>query len=489
MTIAFISTVLSSFASVGSPTSVYAVIILFRFTLGIGLGGVFPLSATKASEDAAQTPGTGKVNSKASSWSFFWQLPGLILPWLLGYCFSYSSLTTSQRWRLIMGLGAIPSLLTIAALYIEATMQPTTPAIETSPPIVVDTRENSRTESLNVTLLPAGGAGHHVPLSTVLQLLKEPAIRRKLLAAGGSWFLYDVVVYGLGQLSGYTIDAISTGDDNVSANNSIQNVCSKQLIVMSLTIPTTILSIYLVSLLGLRWLQIISFLLIAFLLLLLAALFDTLDATNSNALFALYALAFAAMNFGVGITTFSLPAALFPKEIRSTFNGISAAMGKVGAVISTFSFYYIAEDAGYPALIALCCIVALFGALLSYFFILPEELLSEEKGVEFQNSVARSQFSHSSSFTSHGSSGPKHSSYKLDSADFTNSVSSVHMVKVESLVTSILHEREESEVDDSGSNKSAVGSANKSGAASHSSRGSLFGSTTSPPGRKSLASV
>ena len=43
----------SKVVPVGNPSSVYGIIILFRFFLGVGLGGIYPLSATKSSEDSA----------------------------------------------------------------------------------------------------------------------------------------------------------------------------------------------------------------------------------------------------------------------------------------------------------------------------------------------------------------------------------------------------------------------------------------------------
>ena len=57
-------------SSSSNPSTVYAVIIVFRFVLGFGLGGIFPLSAAKAAEDGAAAVGVdgGKVSSVASSW-------------------------------------------------------------------------------------------------------------------------------------------------------------------------------------------------------------------------------------------------------------------------------------------------------------------------------------------------------------------------------------------------------------------------------------
>ena len=45
---------LSAVASWGSNDTVYIVICAARFIIGLGVGGVYPLSATKASEETAE---------------------------------------------------------------------------------------------------------------------------------------------------------------------------------------------------------------------------------------------------------------------------------------------------------------------------------------------------------------------------------------------------------------------------------------------------
>ncbi|KAJ4973956.1 hypothetical protein NE237_007130 [Protea cynaroides] len=69
----------------------------------------------------------------------------------------------------------------------------------------------------------------------------------------------------------------------------------------------------------------------------------------------MYALTFFFCNFGPNATTFVVPAEIFPARLRSTCHGISAACGKAGAIIGAFGFLYAAEsptksldDKGYP---------------------------------------------------------------------------------------------------------------------------------------------
>lgn len=69
--LACLSALCSAVIPSGSPSEVYALIIVFRLFLGIGLGGVFPLSATKSSEDSGDQV-TDIVNPVAAAWTYFW---------------------------------------------------------------------------------------------------------------------------------------------------------------------------------------------------------------------------------------------------------------------------------------------------------------------------------------------------------------------------------------------------------------------------------
>jgi PHS family inorganic phosphate transporter-like MFS transporter len=430
MSIAFVSIFISAFFSLGTSETVYAVLILFRFVAGIGLGGMFPLAATKASEDASQH--AGKVNSKASSWSFFWQLPALLMPYFLGIILTKSSLGHNARWRFILGFGLIPCFFTLLTLFIERPLrarkllqrqeQATAhiamgsfashssghpSGLPAEDDIVVSDSSQHQKKRQSGAFLSSHS---ELTLKQIIHLLQtQPSLRWRLLAAGGSWFIYDVVVYGLGLLSTYTISAITDDDGNISSSKSVRVLCEEQLIALCAIIPATILSIQLVPLLGLKYLQMLGFAVQGLCCLMIAISFPFLHAENPKALFGLYCVVYASLNFGSGITTFALPAALFPKEIRTTFNGMAAAMGKTGAVVSTFSFYLIAESAGYPCLLAICASISLFGSVFTWFMIDSKQLMSEEKPAfggdsdkhasGEENTGERSEYTHNAMFT------------------------------------------------------------------------------------------
>src|SRR5277367_5295043 len=58
----------------------------------------------------------------------------------------------------------------------------------------------------------------------------------------------------------------------------------------------------------------------------------------TNGLFALYVVAQFFFNFGPNTTTFIVPGECFPTRYRSTSHGLSAATGKLGAVIAQVVF-------------------------------------------------------------------------------------------------------------------------------------------------------
>jgi hypothetical protein len=215
---------------------------------------------------------------------------------------------------------------------------------------------------------------NEIPLSRIVQLVGERDNLRKLSVTGGCWLLFNTVVYGIGLIAGTIIKAISSNHSNVSSRGNIENSSSKQMIAGAATIVVCAISITLIPVLGLRRLQMLAFGIVTVYCVLLAALFDFLKANNPHALFALYVLAYSALNFGLGATCYTMPSSVYPKEIRTTFGGMSAALGKVGATIGSFSFKYIAlSSISYPGLMWICAGIIALAGLLTAFVIGPED--------------------------------------------------------------------------------------------------------------------
>lgn len=66
--------------------------------------------------------------------------------------------------------------------------------------------------------------------------------------------------------------------------------------------------------------------------------FSTINKHSPHAFVFLYCLANFFQNFGPNVTTFVIPGEAFPTRYRSTAHGISAASGKLGAIVAQVGF-------------------------------------------------------------------------------------------------------------------------------------------------------
>jgi PHS family inorganic phosphate transporter-like MFS transporter len=118
-------------------------------------------------------------------------------------------------------------------------------------------------------------------------------------------------------------------------------------------VPACLLTIYCLSHISLKNLQIIGFLFIAFCFTLLAILY-AVARDSPDLLFFVYCLLLFSLSFGPNVTTFILPAKTYPKKIRGTYNGISAACGKLGAIMGVYMFGPVSEATSYSAGKGMC---------------------------------------------------------------------------------------------------------------------------------------
>jgi PHS family inorganic phosphate transporter-like MFS transporter len=64
-----------------------------------------------------------------------------------------------------------------------------------------------------------------------------------------------------------------------------------------------------------------------------------------------------------------LPAVIYPYEVRSTFHGLSAGCGKLGAVVGTFIYQPISDKFGIAAVLWVQVAFSVLGALTTIIFI------------------------------------------------------------------------------------------------------------------------
>ncbi len=386
----------------GSAASVYVTIIICRFVLGIGLGGVYPLSATKAAEDAAGAMGDDgsevAVDSTNAAKSFFWQAPGAMTPWLIGVLMTYNKdLSTDARWRLLLGLGSIPAFLVVLGSWYENRYEPE----RLNTRVSISISHSASHDDMQKKLLGDGGGGGgglgDIPSSTgegenrfrnaslervlvgdeyddrrevnIWLIMSTWRYQRKLIATGLGWFLYDVCFYGVSLFGGEILNSIgSKDDDDVTMDKNIRETAGKQLIALGMAIPAVLLTILGLTYMPTKYLQVIGFGIIAFMFLLLAFLVKPLEDQDTT-LFTIYCFLLFSLNFGPNVTTFVLPAESYPKGVRATCNGISAAMGKLGAVVGAYMFGPLALATSFTFVFITCAGIAIVGMTVGWLFI------------------------------------------------------------------------------------------------------------------------
>ena len=326
----WISAAMMVLAAVGSGLSPnLAVLIAFRFLLGFGVGGDYPVSAVLMSEYAHHTNRGRMIGLVFSA-----QAAALIVGPLVALALLGGGASSNLTWRLLLGLGAIPAA---AAVWLRRTMP--------EPP-----RYQARSSRQ-----PATGRGAREFLASRTLLLT-------LAGTAGCWFLLDYAYYG-NTISTPQIIAL------ISPHASQTATIAFELAIFAVAaVPGYILAIARMDRIGHRRLQLVGFLLMGACFAVIA-LVPGMTTVVVPFLLA-YGISYFFTEFGPNVTTFVLPGELFPTRLRATGHGISAGVGKLGAFIGVFLFPVLQGTLGLRGTLLLTAGISVLGALLT--LVLPE---------------------------------------------------------------------------------------------------------------------
>lgn len=355
--IMIIATFGQALAGSAPAVSIIGVIVVWRFIMGVGIGGDYPLSAIISSEFAA-TRSRGRLMTAvfaAQGWgNFAAALVGLIV--VQAYKNSIISspfpptVPVDYTWRLLIGLGCVPGVI---ALYFRLTIPET-------PRFTMDIERNIAQATSDIENVLTTGKYVVNEDAPVLRVQAPRASRadfaayfgqwknmKVLIGTAYSWFALDIAFYGLGLNSSIILTAINFGSPSGSKTSSLyvyqnlHNVCVGNLILsVAGLIPGYWVSFLFIDSWGRKPIQLMGFALLTIIFAIMGFGYDAMNATSSgkSAFVFLYCLANFFQNFGPNTTTFVIPGEAFPTRYRSTAHGISAASGKLGAVISQVGF-------------------------------------------------------------------------------------------------------------------------------------------------------
>lgn len=116
-----------------------------------------------------------------------------------------------------------------------------------------------------------------------------------------------------------------------------KNAVGNLILIVAGAIPGYWMTVATVDKLGRKPIQLMGFTILTILFIIIGFAFHPMKESH-NGLLALYVLAQFFFNFGPNATTFIVPGECFPTRYRSTSHGISAASGKIGAIIAQCVF-------------------------------------------------------------------------------------------------------------------------------------------------------
>lgn len=141
----------------------------------------------------------------------------------------------------------------------------------------------------------------------------------------------DLAFYGLGLNNTIVLHAIGYADGANLYDKLYKQAAGMMILAVAGSLPGYWTAIFLIDTVGRKYLQIIGFVLLTVLFCILG--FKLQDLSEQTMLI-LYIFGQFLFNAGPNTTTFIVAAECFPTRYRSTAHGISAAMGKLGAVFA-----------------------------------------------------------------------------------------------------------------------------------------------------------
>jgi len=390
--------------------TVFHTLALWRFILGIGCGGVYPLAATLTAEASTCT----KDQAKLVALTFSTQGVGFLCAPLLTWCLvSYlSDEDASMIWRIILAAGSLPGIyicLSLNGSSNEDTYDHNTGRQSRFGKAILKRIWNStanvfyalkynlkssneveeihalaRFEPLGGTTAPPSEvsleddytvaiAGPEDPpkkklsddksASSLLNYIQdEEDLLLKLMGTAVCWFFFDVLFYG------NTLFTPMVLEKAFGPSETLLDTAIDATVLSLMSLPGYFVSVCTIGKYQTPgWVQTQGFFLMALLYGFIGMTFNSLASpgTPKNGLIILYGLTFFFSNYGPNTTTFMMPSLTFSPQCRSTLNGICAACGKTGALLGATLFAPAAQYYGAAIVMLACSVVSLVGLVLT----------------------------------------------------------------------------------------------------------------------------
>ncbi|GAA5841554.1 hypothetical protein JCM3766R1_003985 [Sporobolomyces carnicolor] len=306
-----------------------------RGLTGIGVGGEYPSSSTSSLESANERMVKQRGPVFIMVTNFVLSFGGVFASSLYLIVFQAAgglNANLSTVWRTVFGISVLPPL----AVFIF------------------------RLRMLNSQLYRKGAIQSRVPYNLVFKYYWK-----SLIGTCGVWFIYDFVETG---------------------KEKIRKTAEWQLLLSTIALPGCIVGALLVNKLGRRNLMILGFTGYLIIGLIVGIAYPQLSKPANVGIFIfLYGMLACFGNLGPGNTLGLTSAESYATAVRGTCYGLSAAIGKVGAVVGTETFNPIKIHLGQRWTFIIAALCGLLGIFVAYFFIrndLGADLSEEDANFE-----------------------------------------------------------------------------------------------------------
>ncbi|KAF8695911.1 hypothetical protein HU200_036787 [Digitaria exilis] len=324
--------------------AVVATLCFFRFWLGVGAGGGYPLSAAIMAEYASK-------RKRGSFLAAVHATQGVAIVACNAVVLVVSAVVPRDAdyvWRVILMTGAVPAAVAFylrtklpeTARYTALVAEDTKSAAADMSRVLCAAIQEQEPSGVSV-----GGIDDDKWGLFSVRFMRSHGLH--LLATSSAWFLLDLTYYSQSILQkdllsklGWVSASPAVANTTMDAVEEVSRLARAQaLIALCGAIPGYVVSVFLIDVVGRRRLQVAGFMAMTVSMLALATLYEHWASHDVAGFMALYNVAYFFANAGPNTTTFVAPAELFPARLRCTCHGIAAAAGRAGAVLGSFGFY------------------------------------------------------------------------------------------------------------------------------------------------------
>ncbi|KAJ7261367.1 major facilitator superfamily domain-containing protein [Mycena haematopus] len=399
--IEMIVTTLATIIIIAGPLSLgvnlFTYITVWRVILGIGIGGDYPMSASVVADRANLRRRGTMVTFIFAMQGWGALIGGLVFLVLLaiykkGVEHHHHVGELNSVWRIYTGIIIIPAVITIVQrmMMTESTRMKGVQAMREDPTLIakgqvigvklenngekaVDHSESSVDQEAEAPELGGGLAATKAAKAAAWRDAREYFSEWRhlkiLIGTTASWFLLDIIFYGISLNQSIFIGALGLANSKDPWEYLWQQGVANIIIAVGGFLPGYYFTLFTIEYLGRKKIQMMGFIMNAIIFAIMAGKYDTLK-HHSSGLIACFIFLQFFFNFGANATTFVIPAEVFPTRVRGFSHGLSAACGKCGAIIASLAVSIMSTNVGAQNVLWLFCGIAIVA--IPFTLLIPE---------------------------------------------------------------------------------------------------------------------